>query len=376
LAPEFVPPPDAASGLVGETIAELVGEQEDLSAMMGFVGKHVAEHGGAGGPSGDDFVSSELGDAARGLRGECVGEHAETLLGTLLEGGGGLLFGAAMRVERRGTFEVRGVVAEPVATNIVKMGEDGGDGASATASGSGSCGAPGAWVEMSEEELVHGVVDGVGFKEDVADFGECGEGLWRHGGSKDWWAGGLGDEIDLAVGQVVHGAGDFDGALLFEAFEDGAATANLGEAEDHVGASDGVDVRGILAGLFPIEFCGGNGRLDAGEKTGEVAKDHIIDGTFDGTAGGVSQDEDDFRAGNTASELHTAEHVIVDHVARDATHEDVTDSGVENNFGRNAGIETAEDDSGGILAGGAGAFFCEKVAGSHFPGAEALVSFF
>ena len=183
MAPEFVPPPDATSGLVGETIAELVGEQEDLSAVMGFVGKHVAEHGSASGPGGDDFVAGEFGDAAGGLRGEGVGEHAETLRGTLLEGGGRLFLGAAMRVERGGTFEVRGVVAEPVASNVVKMSEDGGDGASATAGGGGSCSAPSARVEMSEEKLVHGVIDSVGFDEHVADFGQGGVGLWGHVGS-------------------------------------------------------------------------------------------------------------------------------------------------------------------------------------------------
>jgi hypothetical protein len=171
LLPEFVPPPDAAGGLVGETIAELVGEHENLSSVMGFVRKHVAEHGGSGRPGGDDFVSSEFGDAAIGLGGECVGEHEETLRGTLPESGGSLFLGATMRVERGGTFEMRGGVAEPVATNGVKMREDGGDGAASAASGCGRWGAPGAWVEMDEEELVHGVVDGVGFEEDVADFG-------------------------------------------------------------------------------------------------------------------------------------------------------------------------------------------------------------
>jgi hypothetical protein len=183
LAPEFVPPPDATGGLVGEPIAELMGEHEDLSAVMSFMGKHIAEHGGAGGPGGNDFVAGELGDAAIGLRAERVCEHEEALRGTLFEGGGGLFFGAAMGVERGGTFEMRSGVAEPVTTNVVQMGKDGGDGASAATGGGRSWSAPGTRVEMSKEELIHGVVDGVGFEEDVADFGQGFVGLCEHGGS-------------------------------------------------------------------------------------------------------------------------------------------------------------------------------------------------
>ena len=49
LFPEFFPLPDA-SGFVKDGIAELVGQQQNLAAMVSFVREHVGEHGAAGGP--------------------------------------------------------------------------------------------------------------------------------------------------------------------------------------------------------------------------------------------------------------------------------------------------------------------------------------
>ena len=97
--------------------------------------------------------------------------------------GGGLLDGATVGIERRGTFQMRGGISQPVQTTVVKMRKDGGDGAAA-AFMTGKLGAPCARVEGGENELVHGVVGGVGFVESVADFSKGGEGLgsWRHGG--------------------------------------------------------------------------------------------------------------------------------------------------------------------------------------------------
>ena len=65
----------------------------------------------------------------------------------------------------------------------MQMGEDGGDGAAA-AFFAGRLGAPGTWIEMRENELVHGVVGRVGFEQGSREsrLGR-GVGLQRHGSS-------------------------------------------------------------------------------------------------------------------------------------------------------------------------------------------------
>lgn len=137
LLPELVPPPDSAASHIRKRVAELVGEHEDLATVVGFVGKHVTEHGTAGGPDRYDGVAEELCDAAIGLAREGVGEHGETGSGAFFVGSGSLLDGAVVRVERRGTFQVRRGVFDPAETRVVKMGEDGGDSAASARFGAG-----------------------------------------------------------------------------------------------------------------------------------------------------------------------------------------------------------------------------------------------
>ena len=184
------------------------------------------------------------------------------------------------------------------------------------------------------------------------------------------------EEVDHAVGEGIHGASDFDGTFVLEVFEDGTAAADFGDGESDIGASDGVDIGGVFAGLVAVELGGSDSGLDAGEQAGEIAEDDIVDGAFDGATGGVSEDEHEFSAGGSTGKFHATEHVVVNNVAGDAADEGVANTGIEDDFGGNAGIDAAEDNSSGILAGSAGALFGEVVAGSHFAGAEALVALF
>ena len=61
--PELFPVPDAGSG-VQEAVAELVGEHQDLAAMMRVVREHVREHRGAGGPRLRPAAPRKFCDAA------------------------------------------------------------------------------------------------------------------------------------------------------------------------------------------------------------------------------------------------------------------------------------------------------------------------
>lgn len=133
-----------------DAMAQLVGQHEDLAAVVGFVREHVGEHGGAGGPGLRPTAAGEFLDAAIGVCGESVGEHEQALRGAFFVGGGGFLDGAAVGIERRGTFQMRRGIFQPGEAAIVEVREDGGDGASA-AFFCGWLGAPGARVESGED---------------------------------------------------------------------------------------------------------------------------------------------------------------------------------------------------------------------------------
>lgn len=54
------PAPNAISGFVGQLVAQLPREHNDLSTMVGLVRKHVAEHGCASGPGGGPTATGKL----------------------------------------------------------------------------------------------------------------------------------------------------------------------------------------------------------------------------------------------------------------------------------------------------------------------------
>jgi len=57
--PELLPLPDAGS-FVEDAVAEVVGEHQNLTAMMRLVREHVSEHGASGGPRWHPTVAREL----------------------------------------------------------------------------------------------------------------------------------------------------------------------------------------------------------------------------------------------------------------------------------------------------------------------------
>ena len=170
MLPHFFPAPDAVGGGVEEAVAELMGEHHDLSAVVGFVGKHVGKHGGSGGPFGDPASAREFFYATVGIFRQGFGEHRQTLGGTFFVGGGGLLDGAFIRVEPGRAFQVGSGILQPDQAAVVEVGEYGGDGASGPRF-AGRRGPPGLGIEMFEHELVHGVIGSVGFQQHSAEIG-------------------------------------------------------------------------------------------------------------------------------------------------------------------------------------------------------------
>ena len=139
-------------------------EQADLAAMMGLVGEHVGDHGGASGPRGSPAVAVEFLDVPC-WTGESFREHLRTDPGGFGERGAGLALRAAGAMEWWRKFEMRGGEAEPLAADVVQMGKDSGDSANVAARG---LGAPGPGIEMLEDQLMNGFVDDEGFQQDVA----------------------------------------------------------------------------------------------------------------------------------------------------------------------------------------------------------------
>lgn len=135
-------------------MAELVGEHADLTAVVGLVGDHVAEHLGADGPRLSPSITTKGLGAS--FRIERFGEHRGTELCAYGERGAGLLRSAPGAVESRGRLEVRGGQADPFHPNVVHVGEDGRDGADLA----GRPGGPDVRVEMLDEKLIEAVVDG------------------------------------------------------------------------------------------------------------------------------------------------------------------------------------------------------------------------
>src|SRR5438309_2107528 len=167
MLPEFLPLPDAVHGFVG-AVAKLVGQHQNLTAMVGLVREHVSEHGPSGGPRWRPTVARELCNAAIRSGRESIRQHAQALGGAFLLRSSSLLHGAAVGIEWRRTLQMRCRPLQPLKRGFVQMSEDGRDGP-AIAFLTGRLGTPRTRVEMREDELVHGVVECVGFEQGVAN---------------------------------------------------------------------------------------------------------------------------------------------------------------------------------------------------------------
>src|SRR5712691_2075096 len=178
LFPELLPVPDAGS-FVEDAVAELVGQHQNLTAMMRLVREHVGEHGPSGGPRLRPTAAGELCNAAIRSGRESIRQHAQALRGASPVSGGSLLHGAALGIEWRRTLQMRRGILQPHKTVVVHMREDGRD-CPAIAFLTRRLGAPRTTVEMREDELVHGVVARVGFEQGVANLGKRRVGLECH----------------------------------------------------------------------------------------------------------------------------------------------------------------------------------------------------
>jgi|HubBroStandDraft_1064217.scaffolds.fasta_scaffold113573_2 hypothetical protein len=145
-------------------------EHTHLSAMVGLVSQHVAEHFRANRPGLRPAVSEKLLDAGLIFRltttAERFGEHLRAASGAFGQAGAGLLRRAVRAAELGRNFQVRRGKPDPLAADIVHMGEDRRDVADVVARLAGRSGCrlrgrfPRGKVKMFDEKLVHALIGG------------------------------------------------------------------------------------------------------------------------------------------------------------------------------------------------------------------------
>jgi len=111
-----------------DAVAHLVGQHQDLAAVVRLVRKHVSEHGPSGGPRLRPAAARELRNAAIRHRREGIRNHTQALRGTLAMRGSRLLHRTAVGIERLRTLQMRRGIFQPHQTAVVQMREDRRDG--------------------------------------------------------------------------------------------------------------------------------------------------------------------------------------------------------------------------------------------------------
>jgi hypothetical protein len=134
-----------------------MGEHTHLPAMVGLVRKHVAQHFQANRPRPSPAVSAKLFDPVPATA-ERFSEHLRAASGALGQSRAGLLRRAVGAVELWWNFQVRSCKPDPLAADIVHVGEDRRNGAGLA----GRFGSPCVRVEMFDKNLVHPIIGGKG----------------------------------------------------------------------------------------------------------------------------------------------------------------------------------------------------------------------
>src|SRR5437870_12646056 len=123
--------------------------------MVGFVRKHVAQHFDANRPRPSPAVSAKLLDAAP-TTAERFSEHLRAASGALGQSRTGLLRRAVRAAELCWNLQMRGCKPDPLAADIVHVGEDRRNAADLA----GRFGSPDGRVKMFDKHLVHALIGG------------------------------------------------------------------------------------------------------------------------------------------------------------------------------------------------------------------------
>src|SRR5258708_27260031 len=155
LFPQLFPIPDPVRHLFRQRESELTREHAHLPAMVGFVGKHVAQHFRANWPRPSPAVSAELLDGTP-TTAEGFSEHLRAASGALGQSRTGLPRRTVRAVELSWNLQVRSCKPDPLGPDIVHVREDRRNGAGLA----GRFGSPGGRVKMFDKNLVHAIIGG------------------------------------------------------------------------------------------------------------------------------------------------------------------------------------------------------------------------
>ena len=158
-------------------------EHTNLSAMVGFMSDHVAQHFHADRPRLGPSVSNELLNA--GVDAERLRKHLRATSGTLGKCRTGLLRRAVCAVELCRNFHVGSGQPDPLGAHIVHVGKDRRDGTDITR----RFGTPCVRFEMFDKDLIQAVVGskhpGCGWSEARINFFVLTRGHARYSSSHD-----------------------------------------------------------------------------------------------------------------------------------------------------------------------------------------------
>jgi hypothetical protein len=133
-------------------------EHAHLPAVVGFVGKHVAEHLEAHRPGRGQAVSAKLLDAA--AIAERFRQHLPAASGAPGQRGAGLFRSAVRTVELLWNHKVRSRKPDPLRADVVHVREDRRNGADFAGRYRRRFCSPGRWIEMLDKELIHAIIGG------------------------------------------------------------------------------------------------------------------------------------------------------------------------------------------------------------------------
>src|SRR5215831_14143339 len=102
-----------------------------------------------------------------------------------------------------------------------------------------------------------------------------------------------------------------------------------------------------------------DGRLHLLKQAGEVAEVNAVACAFNRSATGVAHNDNELRPRNFAGKFQASNQIGVGDVAGDASVEEVSNAGVENELGRRTGINAAQEGGARILASGGDALIVE-----------------
>ncbi len=167
--PQPIPLPDPPPNVGRYPVPQLMRQHQNLPAMMRLVRKHVRKHRPAGRPHRSPTTPAKFRHPPLRPAGQCIPQHAQTLLCTLLMCHSSLLHRAPVRIQRRRTLQMRRRVPNPYQSAVVQVRKDRRNRPPAPWP-PGRPRPPGPLIEVRQQMLIHRIVDRVSLDQNSGKF--------------------------------------------------------------------------------------------------------------------------------------------------------------------------------------------------------------